>query len=102
VTAARSLGGYAGHSRKYSYSFVTIRKLLSGAMQSAAYEGSSAVTPRWRMRHNPPKSFDHRDRVERRRRRGEARRMSLLFGLDFQKVPPTPTSKINLKGRVVV
>jgi hypothetical protein len=44
----------------------------------------------------------HRDRVERRRRRGEARRMSLLFGLDFQKVPPTPTSKINLKGRVVV
>jgi hypothetical protein len=28
-------------------------------------------------------------------------RMSLLFALDFQKVPPTPTSKINLKGRVV-
>src|SRR5262249_20365874 len=35
ATAARSLGGYAGHSRKYSYSFVTIRRLLSRARHNA-------------------------------------------------------------------
>jgi len=29
ATAARSLGGYGRDSRKYSYSFVTIRQLLT-------------------------------------------------------------------------
>ena len=33
---------------------LTIRKLLSGAVQSAGYEGSSAVTPRSRRRHETP------------------------------------------------
>ena len=41
---------------------LTIRKLLSGAVQSAGYEGSSAVTPRSRRRHETPHR-DHHDRV---------------------------------------
>jgi hypothetical protein len=32
----------------------------------------------------------------------DARRMSLLFVLDFQKRSAAPLQKINLKGRVVV
>jgi hypothetical protein len=40
-----SITGYAGHSRKYSYSFVTIRQLLTRwRCPNAADECSSAVT----------------------------------------------------------
>src|SRR5262249_888940 len=65
--------------------------------QNAADECSSAVTPRSRMRHKSREVLHspryHHDRVKRRRRRGDARRMSLLFAIDFQKRSATPTSK---------
>jgi hypothetical protein len=44
---------------------------------------------------------DHHDCVKRRRLRGMRVEWVPFLALDFQKVPPTPTSKINLKGRVV-
>src|SRR5262249_36377539 len=51
--------------------------------QNAADECSSAVTPRSRMRHKSREVLHspryHHDRVKRRRRRGDARRMGPLF-----------------------
>src|SRR5262249_47993087 len=65
--------------------------------QNAADECSSAVTPRSRMRHKSREVLHspryHHDRVKRRRRRGDARRMSLFFPSISKKDRPPPTSK---------
>ena len=81
---------------------LTIRKLLSGAVQSAGYEGSSAVTPRSRRRHETPHR-DHHDRVRpcegRPRMRVEWVPFSALIS---KKGGPPPTSKFPLKPAVVL
>src|SRR5215471_345616 len=113
--AARSLRSYGRHSRKSSYSFVTIRKLLTrcgATMPLTGAEYRRVVVSRGIARAqrelaacDPRRLRDHRDHHDRMKHAddgGDARRMSLLFALDFQKRSAHPDFKKIVKERAVV
>jgi hypothetical protein len=104
ATAARSLGGYGRHSRKYSYSFVTIRQLLTrcGARMPLT-NCRRQSTSRSRMRHKPHDVLScHRGSPRPREAQTtarDARRTGPFSGLDFQKEPAHPDFKKAAKAR---